>query len=669
MTKKYRQPGRRPPTAEGLQPAAPVPSASVNYAEGFWRSEDRYRSVVTAMTEGMVLQRADGTIFDCNEQAARILGLTQNQILGKSSRDPIWRAVREDGSDFPGEEHPAMIALKSGRPCRHVVMGLHLPAGGRRWINVNAEPLICASDTKPQGVVVTFTDITERKLAEEALRNSEKQYRALFANMQNGFAHCRMIFNQAGRAVDFVYLKVNPAFTRLTGLKHVVGRRVTEVVPGIRKAHPELFEIYGRVTRTGRPEKIEVKFKSLALWLQIAVYRPQPGHFAAVFENVTERKLSEEALRHTQGSLEQRVLERTAELNRINLALRESEASLLFDSQVMAKMADGVQVVRAKDLIIVQANPRFEFIFGWGPGELVGKHVSVLNAPVVQHPEKTAREIKLTLDRQGEWSGEILNRGKNGNLIWCYATATRFDHPQHGAVFISTHHDITERKRLEQEILTISDWERRRIALDLHDGLGQILVGASYLAETLKNDLVKKSSPAARRLHRLREVIQAASNQARILARGVQPVEPEPNGLTAALNKLAMQTHAMFGVRCVFRCRLAVNVGDPQTATHLFRIAQESVTNAIKHGKARRIVIRLTQNRQQITLAVTDNGLGMAAGRKHKTGMGLRIMHYRAGLIGGALAIKNNSAGGAAVICRVGLGTAGKLRKTKGKKN
>ncbi len=242
------------------------------------------------------MQASDGTILDCNEQATRILGLTRNQILGKTSRDPDWRAVREDGSHFPGEEHPAMIALKTGRPCRQVVMGLHLPKGGKRWLNINAEPLYHAKGSKPYGVVVTFTDITERKLAEECLRNNEEQYRALFANMQNGFAHCQMMFDRAGQAVDFIYLKVNAAFTRMTGLKNVVGRRVTEIIPGIRKAHPELFETYARVTRTGQPEQFAFEFKPLGLLLQIAVYRPQPGHFAAVFENVTERKRAERML-------------------------------------------------------------------------------------------------------------------------------------------------------------------------------------------------------------------------------------------------------------------------------------------------------------------------------------------------------------------------------------
>jgi len=653
MTKKYRQPERRPLTStQWLQPETPAAPASANGAEGFWQSEERYRSVVTAMTEGMVLQTADGTILDCNEQATRILGLSRNQILGKSSRDPSWRAVREDGSHFPGNEHPSMIALKTGRPCRQVVMGFQLPAGRRRWININAEPLYRVNDAKAHGVVVTFTDITERKLAVEGLRNSEEQYRALFANMQNGFAHCQMVFNRAGRAVDFIYLKVNPAFTRLTGLRNVAGRRVTEVIPGIRQMHPELFEIYGRVTRTGQPEQFEFEFKPLGLWLQIAVYRPQPGHFAAVFENITQRKLAEAVLRLSRDNLEQRVLARTAELNRLNLALQKSEERF---RSIAAHTPDHI--------IIQDRKLRYQTV--------INPHVGLTEAQMIG---KTERDLfrKKEADMLQAIKKKVLKTGQSMHMEMPFRNVLgKMDYFEGDYVpildaagkavgLIGYFRNITDRKRLEQEILNISDWERRRLAADLHDGLGQILVGASYLTDSLKNQLDKPSGPAGQHLHRLQEVLQTAIHKVRKMARGVQPVPPEPNGLMVALQKLAEQTQTWFGVRCVFRCRSDITLNNPQTATHVFRMAQEAVTNAIKHGQAKRIAIRLTQNRRQITLVVTDNGLGLAAGQKQNTGMGLRIMRYRAGLIGGELTIKDNSAGGATVTCSVGLAAAGK---------
>ena len=107
--------------------------------------------------------------------------------------------------------------------------------------------------------------------------------------MAEGLAHCQMIFED-GRATDFVYLAVNPAFETLTGLKNVIGKRVTEILPGIRASDPELIETYGRVARTGKPERCEVFLKALSMWLSISVYSPEPEHFVAVFDVITERK-------------------------------------------------------------------------------------------------------------------------------------------------------------------------------------------------------------------------------------------------------------------------------------------------------------------------------------------------------------------------------------------
>ena len=124
-------------------------------------------------------------------------------------------------------------------------------------------------------------NIDDKKRAEEDLKLSEEKYRSLFENMINGYAYCRMIFDQKDEPVDFVYLEINSAFERLTGLKResVVGRRVSEAIPGTREANPELFEKYGRVARTGKPETFEVYFKPLSTWFNIISVRTQERPF------------------------------------------------------------------------------------------------------------------------------------------------------------------------------------------------------------------------------------------------------------------------------------------------------------------------------------------------------------------------------------------------------
>jgi PAS domain S-box-containing protein len=142
----------------------------------------------------------------------------------------------------------------------------------------------------------------EVELAGAELRESEERYRGLFENMAEGIAYCRMEF-EGDDPRDFVYLAVNDAFERLTGLKEVTGRRVSEVIPGIRDLDPELFAVYGRVARTGVPERFEMYVKALTMWFSLSVYCPHPGHFVAVFDVITERKRAEAALARTLADL------------------------------------------------------------------------------------------------------------------------------------------------------------------------------------------------------------------------------------------------------------------------------------------------------------------------------------------------------------------------------
>jgi PAS domain S-box-containing protein len=127
-------------------------------------------------------------------------------------------------------------------------------------------------------------------------RESEKLYRSLFENMLNGFAYCRMLFED-GKPLDFIYLAVNPAFEAQSGLKDVVGKKMTEIIPGIRETDPQPFEIFGRVAMTGKPERFEAFVNGFQMWFSISAYSPAPEHFVCVFDVITERKHSEMALR------------------------------------------------------------------------------------------------------------------------------------------------------------------------------------------------------------------------------------------------------------------------------------------------------------------------------------------------------------------------------------
>jgi PAS domain S-box-containing protein len=169
--------------------------------------------------------------------------------------------------------------------------------GSGRHLQISRSEVVWDGELRRQ---VFYHDITARKQAEEALKESERRYRSLFENMTNGYAYCRM-FYQDGRPVDFQYINVNKAFEKQTGLTGVEGKLVSEVIPGILESDPELFERYGRVALTGIPESFEMYVASLHMWFSISVYSPQREYFVAIFDVITERKLAEQAVRESEA--------------------------------------------------------------------------------------------------------------------------------------------------------------------------------------------------------------------------------------------------------------------------------------------------------------------------------------------------------------------------------
>jgi PAS domain S-box-containing protein len=143
--------------------------------EALLASDERYRSVIAAMQDGILLLDADGSIRSCNAAAERILGLSAEQMMGRTPHDPRWRAIHEDGSPFPGETHPPMVTLRTGQPCSDVVMGVHKPDGTLTWITVNAQPLFQADGRTLAGVVASFEDVTARKRTEELLHQTAER--------------------------------------------------------------------------------------------------------------------------------------------------------------------------------------------------------------------------------------------------------------------------------------------------------------------------------------------------------------------------------------------------------------------------------------------------------------------------------------------------------------
>lgn len=207
-----------------------------------------------------------------------------------------------------------------------------------------------------------------------------------------------------------------------------------------------------------------------------------------------------------------------------------------------------------------------------------------------------------------------------------------------------------EHRQLERDILRISEMERQRIGQDLHDGLCQHLAGIECMSQALEEKLARKSKADAARAGEIARLVRQAISQTRSVARGLSPVVVDAAGLMSALQELATATESRFQTACAFCCETPVQLDDNAMAVHLYRIAQEAVGNAIKHAQAKRIEVRLATDAGKIVLEVRDDGLGIPADPR-RTGMGLRTMNYRAGMIGATLAVRKLPAGGTSVVC------------------
>jgi PAS domain S-box-containing protein len=329
-------------------------------------------------------------------------------------------------------------------------------------------------------------------------------------------------------------------------------------------------------------------------------------------------------------------------------ALVESEARL---RAILGTAVEGIVTINERGLI-ESFNAAAEAIFGWRAEEVLGRNISMLMpAPFrEEHNGYIDRYCRTGHARIIGIGREVVGLRRDGATFPMDLSVSEVRLTGR-RIFTGFIRDITERKHMERQILEISDREQRRIGHDLHDGICQHLAGIELMAQVLEQNLAAARHKAAAQAGEIARHVRDTIQQTRSLAHGLAPVLQEDEGLASALRELAESTSRIFRLNCEFHCAAPVPLRDHAAAVHLFRIAQEAVSNAIKHGKAPRVEIHLRAVGTRVVLIVKDHGSGLPRALPRRGGMGLRIMQYRAGAIGASLAVQRDPDGGTSVVC------------------
>lgn len=328
-----------------------------------------------------------------------------------------------------------------------------------------------------------------------------------------------------------------------------------------------------------------------------------------------------------------------------------AERAIATHARMIESMLEGIAVVDEHG-VIETTNPAFDALFGYRRGELIGRDMTTLAGWPFEQP---GRWQPTSGDRVGSMQVEFDGSRANGTRFAAAGILTSFEVAgrNHNLLVLQ---DVSEHKQLERAILHAVNREQYRIGNDLHDGLGQELTGIALMLRGVVGRLSVEYEPILPEIEGIMQLVNNAIESTRALARGLSPVSLERGGLQDALEGLAMQASELYGVP--ISCTHRVSTTRPlsaELANHLYRIAQEAVRNAVRHGRARSIRLHLHGARAKVRLTVTDDGVGMPAGAVDAAGMGLKIMRYRARILGGEVRFERADSGGTRIVCECPL--------------
>jgi PAS domain S-box-containing protein len=366
------------------------------------------RTMVAAAPVGLVMLDRNLRHVQCSQRWLDDIGLVRDQVIGKLHYDV-----------FPNLDESLKASHRqglAGQCSKSRDKYFTAPDGTGHWVNSEIQHWGDQGETTG-GIIIYTEDITARKRAEEAVRQSELQYKSLFAHMNEGLAYCQMIFEN-GEAQDFRYLAVNDSFGALTGLRDVVGKRVSELIPGILETDPELIRRYGRVASTGIPEEFETWVEALGMWFSVSVYSPEKNFFVAIFDVITERKKAELAAREWRRAFEQTEI--------------------------------GIALVKPGADTFSAVNATFARERGYRPEDLIGKPISLVNP--ADRLEQMKEIVASANGPTGHVAAEWVHLRKDGSQFPVFLDLTGVRDEEGRLVSrVVIAQDLTERKQAEEQ--------------------------------------------------------------------------------------------------------------------------------------------------------------------------------------------------------------------------